>query len=382
MIKKIQIFTLTYEPYSGGVETHISEVYKRLAKEGWDITVLSSTFKKNKYLFKANSYEYEGVRIIEYSPLLLKLYWLNIFWYLNLRDNEIIEFQNFLPLPGYFICSILWLLRKLNIKHNYLILSSHGWWEVKGETLTSRFFQYINESMGLHLLGFMVDRVKVVSESESLLISKYVEKEKITTVGNGVSDEAFIKLDDTSFSNPYGEYILHLSRLDRIKNIETSILSLKFLPSTITLLIAGGEFEKGYRAFLEKYVSENGLEDRVKFLGLIKGNEKYKILKNSIAHIHISKWESFGISAIEAMSQGTINIVGSNLPMAKLIEENNCGFIQEDIYDPKELARLILSIKEMNNKEILKMRESAVSVAKGFTWGSVAEQTEKFYVSL
>lgn len=80
----------------------------------------------------------------------------------------------------------------------------------------------------------------------------------------------------------------------------------------VTLIIAG---DGPLRGQLEKFVSDNNLQDCVKFLGLIDEKDKPKLLSTAaIACFPSLGGESFGIVLIEAMAAGSGVVVGGNNP--------------------------------------------------------------------
>jgi len=84
------------------------------------------------------------------------------------------------------------------------------------------------------------------------------------------------------------------------------------------MIIAGGNFVKDDPLAQEfkEYVKNNNLKDRVIFTGFYKDNQVEQLLSHSIAMLHLSLYEGFGITLVEGMRAGTPVIAhnGSSYP--------------------------------------------------------------------
>lgn len=110
-------------------------------------------------------------------------------------------------------------------------------------------------------------------------------------------------------------HIVFLGRLVPRKGCLELLWAFKLLKErlpAVTLTIAG---DGPLRGQLEKFVSDNNLQDFVKFLGFIDEKDKPKLLSTAaIACFPSLGGESFGIVLIEAMAAGTGVVVGGNNP--------------------------------------------------------------------
>ena len=382
-MKVIRILSLTVEPNAGGVENHILEVYKRLQDKGWKVQVYTTNFKKSQNLFSVLNKVYDGVKVKQLHYVFMKLLWLNPLWWVSIAKGEIIEFQNFMPLPGYFVCAITIFLRAIGMKRYSLVLASHGWWETNLEIQASWFKvvrRKFNLIFAIPIINLAFDRAKVVNQIEKdLLIKLGLTRVVIDVIPNGISDEAFEyngEFDEEL--KKYGDYIVQFSRIAKIKNVETPILALPDLPDNINLVVAGGVFDEGYRKEIDDIVASHHLQNRVHFVGRISGSKKFAYLKNSLAHTQLSDWESLSIGFLEALSQGCINIVWKDSAMAELLKHYDCGYLIGDNHNPHELAEIIKKLIA-SPEEAARLRLNAFEAAKHYTWSSVADSIEKFY---
>lgn len=95
--------------------------------------------------------------------------------------------------------------------------------------------------------------------------------------------------------------ILSMARLAKGKGFEYVIQAMPLLPRHYTLSIAGDGM---LRPQLEKLVNELDLSSRVEFLGWVDYEEKIKLLSEHDIFCLPSRYDSFGMGYIEAMSAG------------------------------------------------------------------------------
>jgi len=87
------------------------------------------------------------------------------------------------------------------------------------------------------------------------------------------------------------------------------------------LVISGGNFENEQLKEVKELhdiVKENSLEDLVLFTGFYEDEQKYSLLKNAFAFIHLSFYEGFGLPPLEAISCDC-PAIASNIPVLKEI---------------------------------------------------------------
>ena len=94
-------------------------------------------------------------------------------------------------------------------------------------------------------------------------------------------------------------------------------------------LILAGDIEERFRGYIRKYYSNNPhIKDRVFFTGYISSREKlYDLYDVAKVIVLPSRWESFGIVLVEALSRGC-RIIGSSevAPIRELLNEGKYGY--------------------------------------------------------
>ena len=153
--------------------------------------------------------------------------------------------------------------------------------------------------------------------------------------------------------------LIYLGRLHPKKAIENLVKSLRksaeFLRHEYKLLVLG-KGDNGYEKKLKQIVQSENLEDKVRFLGHVEGDEKNFLLKKAKCLVMPSHTENFGNVAIEALSCFTPVIASFGTPW-EILEKSNSGKWVSN--DESSLAIAIDEIILMNTADYDKMCTNA-----------------------
>lgn len=128
---------------------------------------------------------------------------------------------------------------------------------------------------------------------------------KFTVINNGINIDIFTnakpyKKNEISYKlDSKTKLLCMVGRFSEAKDQGTIIRAMKSLSENVHLLLVG---EGPLKICNEKLARDLGVDDRVCFLGF--RNDVEKILKTSDIIIQSSKWEGFGLSAVEGMATG------------------------------------------------------------------------------
>lgn len=132
--------------------------------------------------------------------------------------------------------------------------------------------------------------------------------------------------------------ILTLARLHKNKAIDIVLDALKDLPNVY--LWAAGEGPE--RSVLEERARQNGVEERVRFLGW--RTDRAALLQACDICVFASRYEPFGTVFVQAWQQNTPVIVSdADGPSQFCTHEENCLMIPKN--DPKALVEAIQRLK-------------------------------------
>jgi len=150
-----------------------------------------------------------------------------------------------------------------------------------------------------------------------------------------------------------GDYLLAIGRLAPIKNYHTVLRALALVKSpSLKLLIIGPIEDRDYLRYLEHLAKSLGLSDRLVLGGVVRGADKYYLIRHARAFLHLSRWESFCNSAYESMSQKTLTIVADNTALSSLVQDGVTG-IKVKTFDYQALAKVLSSLSSPQGKKLV-----------------------------
>ncbi|MEK6705817.1 MAG: glycosyltransferase [Candidatus Poribacteria bacterium] len=154
----------------------------------------------------------------------------------------------------------------------------------------------------------------------------------------------------------YGDFILYLGRMVGYKGLDVLINALNKTKSIRAVLIGEGPL----RADLEQRVKDDGLADRIHFLGEIHDHKKV------VSHIYasrlvvlpsVTKNEAFGMAVVEAMACGK-PIISTRVDSGfRFVNEDGITGLQVEPGDSEALSHAIE--KMMTDKPLLKKMGTA-----------------------
>mgnify|MGYP002262645763 CR=1 FL=1 len=182
------------------------------------------------------------------------------------------------------------------------------------------------------------DFIVVISD----IVKKTLQKlfgitENIMKISNSVDNKKIHRLSRETVSLPNKKLFTTLGRLDFNKNqilLLKAAKKLKQQRDDFMIYLLGDGEEK---VTLEKYITENHLNENVKILGFTEN--PYPYIKNSTATVLTSFSEGFSLALVESVMLNT-PIVSTDVGVAKeLIQNYNCGNLIN--YDAGNLAAVL-----------------------------------------
>lgn len=197
---------------------------------------------------------------------------------------------------------------------------------------------------------------------------------KIKVAYEGVN-QRFYSEDQYSQTTDIPEnYIFHVSRYQKRKNVASLIRSLKFIPDErdIDLVIAG----KGWQSHCNSLVEKEGLIQKVHFEGYVSQDRLIRLYDNGLCFALPSLHEGFGIPLVEAMARGTPVIASDRSAIPQITGE--AAIL---IKNPHNLEEISMKLDRMISDSSL--RSQLISLgkkrAKRFTWENHIQKVTSFY---
>ena len=227
----------------------------------------------------------------------------------------------------------------------------------------------------------------VSSLTKAKLLKEYrIEPEKIQVIHPGVDIERFQRLDRARCRKEIREQfgigpsdivIIFVSMNFEIKGLDYVIAAIgkakaSYPSHNFKLLVVGKGDYKKYSALAQKA----GIKDDVIFSGVQKKNLG-KIYLASDIFMMLSRFDTFGMTVLEAMAASLPVIISSNVGAKDLVKEGINGFVIEDTDNADMICEKIGFM--LDNKTRITMAEEAHNTALNNSWDAVAEKVEGLY---
>ena len=353
---------------SGGLSIYVQQTAKLLSNKH-DVTVVTAEKAES---FKENNLEFVSLNLFEKD--------------LSVEDKEI-HLQNFRKkLDEIFD------LKSFDVIHAHYWLSG-----LVAKQIAEEFkipLIYTSHSLGIFLEGYNNERVdceKIVmtasdfvtasSEFENVLISENykIDKNKIKHIPPGVDREIFsinpsIKRENIFLSigriQPQKGQLEVLNFLNNFRKIE----------SNFKCYFIGGPSGKSGDEYLEelkKSIKEADLGSHVEFLDSLPQAKIKELLNRSKLLLHTSKFETFGLVAIEANSMGVPVLTTNKGPLVEIIENNKNGLLSENLVE-SSVNNFVMDLLQDDSRFELIMK-NCIEKSSKYDWQNTTNTIEKLY---
>ena len=364
-------FSIVGKNDGGGMSVYVQQISKYLS-ENHNVTVVTGE--------KADSFTDKNLEFIS----------LDIFESeLNVEDKEIYlqEFKNKL------VDSLD--LNSFDVIHAHYWLSGLVAKEISNELNIP--FIFTSHSLGIFLDGYNKERVdceKIVMTSTNLVTASSIfetmliadtykiDENKIKKITPGVDREIFIPDSSVEKEN----IILSIGRIQEQKGQLQTIEFLnnfKKIQNDFKCYFVGGPSGKHgneYLHELKQTIKDFNLDKHVEFLGDLPQTEIIELFKKAKLLIHTSKFETFGLVAIEANTMGVPVLTTNNGSLMEIIENNKNGYLSENLID-SNVNNFVNNL--FNN--VTKYEEthlSCIEKSKKYDWMKTANELESLYQQL
>jgi glycosyltransferase involved in cell wall biosynthesis len=351
-------------PFFGGAEVHLHEIYGRLAQSGkYKVSLICSAYDGAR-----PEDELDGIRIIRkggrqtfnlvakgvYSDLLAA----------GEKFDLVIEDYNKLPFFAYrwAKCPVL-----MQVHHFFgkTIYFEAGW--------PIATFVYLSEKFALNRYR----KLPFIAVSESTaneLVQHGVSRDKIRIIYNGIRREVFYP--DENIRRSETPTIVYLGRIKAYKRVDVLIRAMTSIrervPGAKLVIIGSGDGIKPLRELADS-LSLSG--DAINFAGFVSEEQKVKLLRESWIAVNTSPKEGWGIVGMEAQACGTPVVVSDAPGLRESIRDGETGFL----FPFGEVSALTEKVTTLLTSSDLraKMGKSAAVWAHKFTWEKAAEDTDR-----
>ena len=372
---KIGFLINYFYPLKGGAEDNCFNLARELAKNN-EVHVFTSRLKGTK--------EYEimdNIHVHRYKTLFHYRYYLsftpgllNVLRY----DLDILHVHSF----GFIWHDIILMLKKL-LSKTKIINTPHGPFMVlKYYNSFQKIFKSLVSNFERLFVNKFYDKVIQVNPEQYKWLTKYkINKDKIVFIPNGISNEAFKKVNNKDFERKYNlknKFIIsYLGRIQDYKGLNQVIKILPKLRKDVLFLIMGKD--AGDLNRLKKLANKLNVQDKLIFTGEVSNEDAIIGLSLSKIFIMPSEWEAFGISTLLAMARGNA-IISTNTEGGRFLINKENGFLYNynDLRDLENKIKVLITDKKMLNK----ISRDNIKKAKKFLWKDISKNLEKVYLEV
>lgn len=172
-------------------------------------------------------------------------------------------------------------------------------------------------------------------------------------------------VQDNIFLLTASKFVAYANQLNLLKGYKLLCERRDDIPP---LWFAGGIHDKTYFEKCKRFVKENNLEEKVKFLGLVPQEELFQLYRKARVFVFPSTLESCPHTLIEVMACGAPIATAIIEPMPEI-----CGSaaVYFEAYNPEDIAQKIEMLLD-NEERRTNLRENGLRRAKSFTWEKTA----------
>lgn len=346
----------------GGVETHCEELFPRIAKRGFDVTVI----RRTDYV-KDDLKEWNGVKLVNIDSPKKKSFEAIIHTFRAINEAKRLK-ADIIHIHAIGPALLVPYAKMLGMK---VVFTHHGpdydrdKWGFAAKTMLK-----LGECMGC----MFADEVIVISDViRNLIKRKYNRTSHVHLIYNGVSQPEICDYPEyfNELGIEKGKYILGMCRFVPEKNLHHLVEAFTKVKSRnevedIKLVLAGDtDFEDDYSRSLREMARKNG----VVLTGFIKGKKLHSLLTNCLCYCLPSSHEGLPIALLEAMSYG-VKVIVSDIPANKEV-----GLPESDYFPVGNVDALTEKLKTVVNQPLQHIDYDM----KKYDWEKIADQVRDVY---
>jgi len=356
---KLKILIINWQditnPFGGGAEVHLHEIFKRVYQKGHDVTLLCSKYQNAKHKETV-----DGIRIIRVG----KRNFFNfavprVYKQLIKEKNFDVVIDDINKIPFY---------TPLFVKKPLIGIIHHLFGNSIFIEASLPAALYVNFAERLIPPIYKKIPFTVVSEStKQELLKKGFLEENIHIIHNGVDTLTYKKINTEKNSNPL---IGYLGRIKKYKSVDHLLIAfkavLKEMPDIKLVIMGDGD----YLAQIKKLSSSLKVNHAINFTGALDEEKKICYLNKTWFTVNPSPKEGWGLTVIESNACG-VPVIAADSPGLRDSVVNGKTGLTYDYGDCNQLTELI--IKLINNQQLRQqLSTNSLKWANNFSWDSSA----------
>ncbi len=343
-------------PFGGGAEVHMHEIFKRIVSQGHEVTLLCCDvpgFPSEEII--------DGIKVIRKGNR-------SVFNYIVKKEYQRLSAANHYDIVIDDINKIPFYTPQF-VKEPLIAISHHFF----GKSIF-RETNFLSASY-VFMAEKFVDKVysktpfAVVSESTlSEFIERGFDNKNFVIIPNAIEHKQFPMKITVKNENPTITYFGRLKKYKSVDHLlEAFAIVKKTIPNAQLEIVGKGDFID----YLKTLAKKLNIEEATTFWGFVTETQKVELLSQSHLVVNTSMKEGWGITNIEANACGTPS-VSANVPGLRDSVKPGLSGLLYKYGDINDLADSI--IKVMTNKDLYKqLSAGSVKWAKSFSWDNSAQ---------
>lgn len=243
------------------------------------------------------------------------------------------------------------------------------WSEIE-ETIRTRYFQEAECMRRADLVFLLNEETK-----QNVMTHIGVDEKKIVLIDNGVNTEVYHPMSEVQKQKAKEKWSMTgktvVLQVGSVYENKGQLRALEYLlpmlkeSENMLYAYAGGVVDEAYHEKVIAFAKENGVDDRVRYLGMLSpGGELNELYNAAELTIFPSRYEAFGLVAIESLAAGVPVMIDEQSPL-----DFGCGSIK---YNASDVLSSVYILED--EKEYMQFRSMARdgAVAK-YSWNKIAD---------
>ena len=345
-------------PQAGGAETHLHEIFGRLAARGHDVTLLCSGWPGAARRARVDGIEVHRVGTRHTFPFLARAY--HDATFAGTPLDILVEDVNKVPLytptwtAGRTMAIVPHLFGGTVFQEAPLPLAAVVW-------------------LAEQPLGLVYRDVPFEAISESTaddLVARGIPRQAIRVIYCGVDTARYTPDARTRAATPTFAYLGRLRRYKGVDLVLRAFAALRHPDATLEIAGSGD-----HRPALERLARSLDLRERVRFLGFVSEDEKLALLRRAWALVFASPKEGWGITNLEAAACGTPVVASDSPGLRESVRHGETGYLVPH----GDVRAMTAALERLAAAPALvaTLGGAGRRFAETFSWSRAADETER-----
>lgn len=352
-------------PSTGGIEQFVLELASRTAATGVRTAVLCLNRTKSHPSALPARDTVRGIPVHRVGFIDLKFYKPSALPLSLLRQYDILHVHG----PGALLD---WTVLTKALHQRAIVLSTHG--GIFHTPALARLKQLYFYGFQRFLLPF-VDAVVACSRDDEALFRCVTSR--VSLLENAIDAERFLALSPDAKEPGRCLYAGRLAPNKALPDLLRAFAHAGASNSRCRLRLVGRDVD-GTRAQLERLACQLGMADRVTFVGEVSDIELLREFETAHLFLSASRYEGFGLSAVEAKAAGCRLVLHANSAFTQLFSADRQAKLV-DFLDAKRAGEAILAALEGNDQLSLQSSRHEVAV---YSWRTKLNEWLELYRQL